>query len=166
MDLKIREAIPEDASAILAVFNPIIEAGIYTAFDTPISVEDERTYLEELGSRAIFQVAVLAPERAILGFQSMEPFASYTGAFDHVGVVGTYVALGMRRRGVSKRLFEALFDKARAKGYEKILTYIRADNPAALASYEHQGFRIVGRAERHAKLRGRYVDEIIVERFL
>lgn len=52
------------------------------------------------------------------------------------------------------------------KGYEKIFTFIRADNPAALASYAKQGFRVVGTAQRQAKINGRYVDEIIVEKLL
>ena len=39
-------------------------------------------------------------------------------------------------------------------------------NPAALACYLDQGFRIVGTAEGQAKLNGKYVDEVIIERFL
>jgi len=63
-------------------------------------------------------------------------------------------------------LFASTFEAARGKGYEKILTYVRADNPAALATYLGQGFRIVGTAQKQAKVRGRYVDEIIIERLL
>ena len=40
------------------------------------------------------------------------------------------------------------------------------DVKAYLATYGGQGFRTVGRAERHLKVDGRYVAEIIVERFL
>ncbi|MFN8458557.1 MAG: GNAT family N-acetyltransferase [Anaerolineae bacterium] len=58
------------------------------------------------------------------------------------------------------------YDKARDKGYEKIFTYIRADNLAALTTYLHQGFRIVGAAQQQAKIKGRYIDEIIIERML
>ena len=96
----------------------------------------------------------------------MAPFAKYTHAFDHAGVIGTYVDLGSRRQGVAKCLFAATFEAAHRKRYEKIFTYIRSDNPAARTTYEKQGFRIVGMAERHAKLHGCYVDVIIVERLL
>jgi RimJ/RimL family protein N-acetyltransferase len=47
-----------------------------------------------------------------------------------------------------------------------LFTFIRADNPTALAAYLKHGFRIVGTAQKQAKIQGRYVDEIIVERFL
>ena len=96
----------------------------------------------------------------------MEPFATYTRAFDHVGVMGTYVDLSCRRQGIGRRLFEATFEAARRKHYEKLFTYIRADNAAALQAYIGQGFAIVGRARRHAKVRDTHIDEIIVERLL
>jgi L-amino acid N-acyltransferase YncA len=166
VDLRIREVRPEDAAGVVAIFNPIIEAGVYTAFDAPFTVEAERSYIEALPERAIFLVAERLTDGVLVGFQSMEPFATYTQAFAHVGVIGTYVDLECRRQGVAGRLFQATFPAARAKAYEKLLTYIRADNPPALTAYLRQGFRVVGTAQRQAKLRGLYVDEVIVERFL
>lgn len=166
MDVEIRPARPEDAAGIVAVFNPIIAAGLYTAFDTPFTVAAERGYIEALPERAIFLVAERAVDRVLVGFQSMEPFATYTQAFAHVGVLGTYVDLNCRRQGIASRLFQATFVAARAKAYEKLLTYIRADNQPALATYLRHGFRVVGTARRQAKVRGQYVDESIVERFL
>jgi len=166
MDLLIRDARPDDAAAIVAVFNPIIESRSFTLFDTPFTVEAERSYIEGLAPRDIFHIAVRTGDHAVVGFQSLSPFATFTHAFDHVGVIGTYVDLANRRQGIAKSLFPATFQAARQKGYEKIFTYIRADNPAALATYQEHGFRIVGKAERHAKVHGSYVDVTIVERFL
>lgn len=166
MQLTVRKAETSDAEALVRILNPIIEAGVYTVFDTPFTIAQERSYIESFPRRGIFLVAVRAPDNRVLGFQSMEPFAAYTSAFDHVGVLGTYVSLAHRRQGVARILFEATFQEARCKGYEKIFTFVRADNPGALAAYRNQGFSIVGRARRHAKLRGRYVDEVLIEKFL
>ena len=166
MELLVRDARPDDAEAIVGILNPIIVAGVYTAFDTPFTVEAEREYILKFPQRGIFHVAVSRHKHQVVGFQSMEPFATYTHAFDHVGVLGTYVELSYRRQGISKCLFTATFEVARRKGYEKILTFVRADNKAALATYLNHGFRIVGTALRQAKLNGKYVDELIVERFL
>jgi L-amino acid N-acyltransferase YncA len=96
----------------------------------------------------------------------MEPYATYTHAFDHVGTLGTYVDLEMRQQGVSKRLFAATLEAARQKGYEKAFTFVRADNPAALQAYLDQGFVVVGNAKRQAKIDGRYIDEILIEKHL
>jgi RimJ/RimL family protein N-acetyltransferase len=43
---------------------------------------------------------------------------------------------------------------------------VRGDNPAALTAYMKSGFRIVGTAQRQARIDGRYIDEIMIERFL
>jgi L-amino acid N-acyltransferase YncA len=161
-----RPARPHDAEAIVAILNPIVEAGTFTVFDAPFTAEAERAYLAAFPARGVFQVAVRESDGRVVGFQSMEPFAGYTRAFDHIGVMGTYVAQDSRRQGVAARLFEATYVAALAKGYEKIFTYVRADNDAALRVYLRQGFRIVGTARRHARLEGRYIDEIVIEKML
>ena len=166
MQVLVRPARPSDAEAIVAIFNPIIEAGCYSAFDTPFSVAAEREFIERLPARGLFHVAVQRPRDLVVGFQSLTPFAGYTHAFDHVAVMGTYVALDCRRQGVARRLFQATFAAARALGYLKLFTYVRADNPGALAAYRSQGFRVVGTAERHARVGERYVDEVVIERML
>jgi RimJ/RimL family protein N-acetyltransferase len=43
---------------------------------------------------------------------------------------------------------------------------VRADNAAALAVYIAQGFGVIGTAARHAKIDGRYIDEIPIEKLL
>ena len=166
MDLVVRPATPDDAEAIAGILNAIIAARIYTAFDTPFSVEAERAYLLNFPERGVFHVAVRAGDECVVGFQAMEPVATFTHAFDHVGSMGTYVELGHRRMGVARRLFDATFHAAVRQGYEKIFTYVRADNPAALQTYLSQGFRIVGTAAKHAKVDGQYVDEIVIEKLL
>ena len=166
MEILIRPATPDDAAGVVAVFNPIIVADRFTAFDTPFTVEQERAYIEQMSTRDIFHVAVLVPEERIVGFQSLSPFASYTQTFAHVGTLGTYVDMNYQRQGIARELFAATFAAARALGYEKLFTYVRADNEKGLATYLNQGFHIVGTARRHAKVKGIYIDEIIIERFL
>jgi L-amino acid N-acyltransferase YncA len=165
-ELLIRSAEPDDAEAVVNIFNPIIESGLYTIFDTPFTVEQEREFILRFPARGVFHVAVRRADQRIVGFQSMEPFATYTQALDHVGVIGTYVDLSLRRQGVAARLFEATFRAATLKGYEKLFTYVRGDNPAALATYLKQGFQIVGRATKQARINGSYIDEIMIEKFL
>lgn len=165
-ELLIRPVEPDDAEAVVSIFNPIIESGLYTVFDTPFTAEQEREYILRFPARGVFHVVVRQADQRIVGFQSLEPFAAYTRAFDHVGVIGTYVDLLLRRQGVAARLFEATFEAAKVKSYEKLFTYVRGDNPAALATYLKQGFQIVGRAIRQARINGGYVDEIMIEKFL
>lgn len=164
--ITVRRVRVEDAEQIVAILNSIIAEGLYTVFDEPISAEAEREYIAGLTSRSVFLVAV-EPAGAVVGFQSIDPFhAPYTHAFDHVAVIGTYVAAEYRRRGVSRALFPRTFAAAQQAGYEKIFSFIRADNPGALAAYQEHGFAVIGTAKQQAKLNGRYIDEILIERAL
>ena len=164
--IAIRRATPDDAEAIARILNAIIETRVYTALDTPFTVEQERAFIERFPSRGVFHVAVEPPDDRVVGFQNVEPFATYTHAFDHVGVIGTYVDLDRRREGIASRLFDRTFSVARVKGYEKLFAFVREDNPAALATYLRQGFVVIGTARRHARIDGRYVDEVMIERAL
>ena len=163
--LRIREARPDDARGVVHLLNSLIAGGAPIAFDGPFAETEERAYIATFPERGVFLVA-LASDDALVGFQSLEPFAAYTHVFDHVGVIGTYVDAAHQRRGVATQLFAATREAAKSKGYEKIFTYIREDNLGALATYQAHGFRIVGRADQHGKVNGQYVNVIIVERRL
>ncbi len=166
MDFLIREARPDDAEGFVGVLNPIIESGKYTVLDTPFSVEEEREFIRNFPKRGVLHVAERRSDGKIVAFQTIEPFITFTRAFDHVAGIGTFVDLTLRRQGVGARLSKVTFEAARRKGFEKIFTYIRADNQASLAFHEKLGFRIIGTADRQAKIDGKYVDEIFIEKFL
>jgi L-amino acid N-acyltransferase YncA len=164
--ITVRPVVVEDAEQIVAILNPIIAEGLYTVFDEPISAEAEREYIACLTDRSVFLVAENASE-GIVGFQSLDAFhAPYTHAFDHVAVIGTYVAEAYRRQGVARALFPHTFAAARQAGYQKIFSFVRADNPGALAAYQAHGFTVIGTARGQAKLQGRYIDEVLIERQL
>lgn len=162
----IRKATPEDAAGVFEVLSPIVRTGMYSAIDPDLTVEQERDFIQSIHPRGWMIVAEDAESRRILGFHTLEPFAAYSKVFDHVAIVGTYVELNQHRRGVGRALCAESFERAREAGFEKVFTYVRADNPRGLAFYEEMGFRVVGIAERQVKVNQAYVDEVIIERFL
>ncbi|CDT57010.1 putative Acyl-CoA N-acyltransferase [Vibrio coralliirubri] len=166
MSLTIREVAVEDAQGIIDVLNPIIIEARYTILDQTFTVDEEKGFIESFPKRGVFSVAVNETTNQLLGFQNVEPFATYTKAFDHVGIIGTYVDANSRGQGVAKHLFDYTFKAAKAKGYEKLFAYVRADNERALAVYLKQGFEIVGTAKKHGKIGDQYFDEILIEKFL
>lgn len=166
MGILIRKARPDDAAGIINVLNPIVEAGRYTVLDRTLTEVEERDFIINFPDRGIFHVAERNSDRNIVGFQVIEPFATYTHAFDHVAGIGTFVDLSERRQGIGERLSEETFRVAKECGFEKIFTYILAHNQPSLAFHVKIGFHVVGIARRHARIHGEYVDEILVERFL
>ena len=45
MQVEIREARLDDAEPIIRILNPIIEAGVYTALDTPLTVDAQCEFI-------------------------------------------------------------------------------------------------------------------------
>lgn len=166
MDIQIRNVEAEDAKGIINILNPMIETGIYTVFAKLLSEDEERDFILNFPKRGVFNIAFCDKSNNILGFQDIMPFETFTGAFNHVGVIATYVDIRYHRQGISKKLFEASFKKARDRGYEKLFTYVRADNQKGLSAYLFQGFKVIGTARKQAKLNGKYIDEIFIEKFL
>ena len=112
----VRDALKTDAQAIINILNPIIETGRYTSLDTTFSLQEE-AFIEAFPARGIFRVATHPESGEVVDFQDLETFAAYTHAFDHVGIMGTFVHPDCRRQGVSSALFAASFAAARDKGY-------------------------------------------------
>lgn len=166
MSVVIRQATIDDAQGIANVLNPIITEGLYTVLDTTFTEQEEKAFIQYFPEQGIFTVAFCSDQTTVIGFQNVEPFASYTKAFDHVGIIGTFIGSNSRGQGVSHLLFQATFEAAKHKGYEKLFAYVRSDNERALAVYQKQGFEIVGTAKNHAKINGLYIDEILIEKFL
>ena len=162
----IRLATPADAAGIARILNQVIMDGRHSLLDTPLSDEDERAYIQDLPSRGFIHVAE-PPGGEIAALQTIEPYASFaTRAFDHVATMGTWVHASRRRGGLGRRLCAASFALARVHGFVKVFTDIRADNAESVAFHRAMGFQVVGTASRLARLGGRYVDVVFVERDL
>lgn len=69
MDLLIRNVTPADAEAVVGILNPIIKARVYTAFDTPFTVDAEREYIMRFHRRGVWKLAVRQPDSEVVGFQ-------------------------------------------------------------------------------------------------
>ena len=165
MRLSIRRATEDDAPGIVEVLNPLIEAGTFTTMAGPVALDDQIEFIRNFPARGVFHVAVCEASGRILGLQDVMPLA-VAAACAHVGAISSFVALDAHGQGIGRRLSEVTFEAARERGFSKISATIRADNPRAVAFYLGQGFRIIGTAQRHALVRGQYIDEVLAERFL
>jgi L-amino acid N-acyltransferase YncA len=91
---------------------------------------------------------------------------STSKVFRHVGEISTFVALDSQRQGVGQSLCQATFKAVKAQGFLKLRAIVRGDNPYAVSFYQSQGFKLIGVAEKHAWLYDKYVDEVLLEKFL
>lgn len=133
--------------------------------DEQLSVDDEIEFIRGFSERGVFNLAVGNGGR-VLGLQDVVPMSTDSNVFKHVGVISTFVLLDSQRKGIGGSLSRATFQAAKKLGFHKISATVRADNPRAVSFYQSQGFRVIGTAEKHAFIRGKYVDEILMEKLI
>ena len=161
--LVIRRARPEDVAAIAEIYTQGILERIATFEAEPRTPEMMLAWLAEHDERH----PVLVAEQAgrVLGWASISsyrPRACYAG----VGEFSIYLHRDARGQGIGKVLLSALIDEARRLGYWKLLSRVFPFNTASRRLCAALGFREVGIYEKHAKLDGRWLDVVIVERLI
>lgn len=161
---QIRPGGPADADGVRTVLNAVVCEGGLTILDRTFTVAQERAFLAALPPRAHLILAQIG--NVVVGFQIIEPYLRYTHAMDHVATLGSYLLAPLRGQGVGRAMSEATLAAARALGFTKLVIQVRADNLAAQAFYAGRGFRPCGRLTRQVFADGRYVDELIYERFI
>jgi GNAT superfamily N-acetyltransferase len=149
---------------VVQVINSVIREGNLTALYPEFTVAQEEAFIGQLGPRSAMFVAEL--DGAILGAQTIDPFATYTQAMAHVATLGTYVHSDFRQKGIGRKLMAATLDFAHAQGYEKIIISVRFGNPGAQAFYRKMGFVPKMMLERQVKIEGKYDDEMLMELFV
>ena len=165
MEITIRHVKETDAAVIVALLNPIIAAGTYTAMTETFSAADQLDFIRNFPQRGIYHIALDGEHQNALGIQDVMPIST-SNVFRHVGEISTFVALDAHRHGVGQSLCRATFKAAKELGYLKLRATVRGDNPRAQAFYQSQGFELIGIAKKHAWLHGEYVDEVLLEKFL
>jgi L-amino acid N-acyltransferase YncA len=83
-----------------------------------------------------------------------------------VGEATLYVDPAARRRGIGRRLLEALAAEAERVGYWKLIGRLFPENEPSRALLRSCGFSEVGVHRRHGRLDGEWRDVLIVERLM
>jgi RimJ/RimL family protein N-acetyltransferase len=153
-----------DAEQVAAVLNAVIAEEIFTLFDKPFSVEDERNFISSLGARSALYVAEINGQ--IAGVQSIDLFSNLAHSLSHVATMGTWIRDDFRGRGLGRLLATESFRFATSNGYMKVSIHVLADNERALRFYRRLGFADIGVARKHVRLAGRFHDEVYLEKLL
>lgn len=153
----IRAMRPGDWSEVHAIYAEGIATGDATFETEPPSWEEF--------DRGRFRHArlVAVEDDSIVGWTTLAATSTrvcYSGVAEH----SLYVAERARGRGVGRALLAKLVAAADEADIWTIQTSIFPENTASLALHEKVGFRVVGRRERIAQLRGIWRDTILLER--
>ena len=161
--IHIRPVTIEDAAAVAEIYNQGIEDRLATYETTPRSAEDQQAWLQSIAGRYPAVVAQIDGE--IIGWAGA---GAYRGreCYRGIGEFSMYVRRDWRRRGVGDLLLAGLISEAERLGLWKLLSRIFPFNEASRALCCKHEFREVGVYKKHARLDGRWLDVVIVERLI
>lgn len=161
--VKVRVATSRDAAAIAHIYNQGIEDRIATFEASRRTVEDQRAWLESIAGR--YPAVVALSDSEILGWAGAAPYRDRE-CYRGIGEFSMYVRRDWRGRGAGDLLLAGLISEAERLGFWKLLSRVFSFNEASRALCRKHGFREVGVYEKHARLDGRWLDVVIVERLI
>ena len=162
-DVQIRTATADDAAAIAEIYNQGIEDRVATYETKRQSARDQQARLRSIAGRYPAVVAQINGE--IIGWAGAGPYRNRE-CYRGIGEFSMYVHRDWRRQGVGDLLVAGLISEAERLGLWKLLSRIFPFNEASRALCRKHGFREVGVYEKHARLGGRWLDVVIVERLI
>ena len=147
-NIQIREAGPDDAAALLAIYTPFVEETAITfEYEVP-SATEFRARIEKTKKKYPYLVAICDDE--VAGYAYAGAFKE-RAAYDFAVETSIYVKQGLRRSGIGSMLYAALEKELREMGIQNMEAcigvpevedeYLTCDS---VHFHEHLGFRMVG----------------------
>lgn len=160
--LTIREAIETDATAIKDIVNSIAAEKYYVVPER--SREDWDETIKDIKSNKgliiVAQVNANIVAMATLTRGRLEKNK-------HTVQLGIIILKKFRRLGIGTAMMDYLIEWARKQeGLEKISLTVFSTNKPAINLYQKFGFEIEGISKKQYKIEGKYVDDIIMGKFL
>ena len=145
----------------------IYQEGIDTGFATFESSAPDWEYFDQSRLPKHRLIAASA-DGGVLGWAAVSPVSAravYAGVVEH----SVYVAADARGLGAGKALLQALISSTESDGIWTIQASVFPENEASLKLHLANGFSIVGRRRRiarmtHGPLSGQWRDTLLIER--
>jgi RimJ/RimL family protein N-acetyltransferase len=156
---------PADAPAIIAAVEAVCAEGVYFQTDRFVPDRHWEAVLYDPESTPQHLLAVAEGGGEIIG--TIRLFSGVCGSKDrHVADLGIFVLPPYREQGVGKKLMTYGLDWATDQGLKKIALSVFATNQRAIRLYQQFGFTLEGRRQMQYNIRGDYVDEVLMAKFL
>ena len=152
---KIRPAAADDAEAIRAIRNDVIEHSTAMWTTKLLTPEDGRAWMEEnLARRSAY---VVEASGDVIGFASWSPWRPKDG-YRHTVEDSLYLSAGHQGRGIGTELLGILIAAAAQSGAHVMMASIEAANAPSVALHARHGFEVVGTASEVGRKFGRWLD--------
>ena len=161
--MEIRLARISDAESIMEIYNDEVTSGTATFDLTPRSLQEQKDWLSERSG--VHVVLIAESEREVIGFGSLSRYQTRP-AYSTTVENSVYVRPSDQGKGVGLALLDALIKKAAEHGFHTIIARISAESQGSIATHKKAGFNEVGREIETGRKFGRWLDVVVMQRFV
>lgn len=160
----VRRAIEADAEALMRNINEIgAEEDFILTERVTNSAKQERDWIRSFDNQtSVLYVAEV--EGRVVGQVDVR-ISSYAKA-RHVANLGIAIVHGYRELGIGKTLMERGLAWMKVRHVEKATLEVFSSNTRAIALYKKMGFEVEAVRKRQYKIRGAYVDDVHMAKWL
>lgn len=148
---------PRHADQMLSILNEAIVHSTALYDYKPRTSDMMKAWFDAKAKGNYPVIGVQAEGGELMGFASYGSFRAWP-AYKYSVEHSIYVDARFRRRGVGRRLLEALIAAAREQDYHALIGAIDAENQASLALHERLGFTHCGTIRQVGFKFGRWLD--------
>ena len=161
MSLQFRSYRPEDLPLMRQIWNQIIDDGMAFPGVEELSFEEFANYMEEHTF-----VTVMLKDQVTAGYYAVKP--NNIGRCSHTAKASYCMNPDFRGQGLSQALVEQSLQEAKAAGFHGMqFNAVVANNYAALRTYTHCGFIIVGTIPQGFQIKdGTYLNMYVMHKAL
>ncbi len=142
-----------------------IDAYTWTADNSPAPpAPPDQPFFGERNQLA--DVLVADGDGQVVGYAIVRQYMPIPSHRDVLEINGLAVDPAHQGHGVGRQLVEACAEQARSRGARKLTLRVLGDNDGARRLYESCGFQVEGVLRDEFYLGGRYVDDVLMARFL
>jgi phosphinothricin acetyltransferase len=151
----IRPVTPADAQALADIYNPYIRDTTITFEEVPVTAEDMAIRIAQVTERHPW--LVWEDGGRILGYAYSSVWRA-RAAYRHSTETAIYLAADQRGNGIGTRLYRALLDELRARGFHLALGGLALPNEASVRLHERLGFTKAGHMREAGRKFDRWID--------
>jgi len=161
----ITPATPNHYPDIVRIYNQAIKAGLQTADENPVTLENKLPWLRQhTGKHYIIYVA--SEKENIIGYIALSPYRFGRTAFIHTAEVSYYIDSGHQGNGIGKQLMQHAIDKCPQLEVESLIAILLACNSASIVLLTKFGFEQWGCMPNIAKLKNGKIDHLYYGRHI
>lgn len=153
--IRVRDAVPEDVSQLLAIYNEAVRSSTATFDLEEQTLEERLEWFSTFGEK--YPLIVAETEQEIIGYCSLSPF-NKKPAYKHTVELSIYLSPSHRGEGVGSLLMQKIIERAQQLGVHSIISLITAGNTPSIKLHQKFGFQFAGKLREVGYKFGEWLD--------